>query len=196
MRDAAADRPALIHAPRRRALLMLAAVAGLFAAAPVLRRTLERPPGVPDLNIHPRPRDLPALRFTDGNGASTSLASWRGRLVLVNVWATWCPPCREEMPTLDRLQALLGGPGFEVIALSIDEGGLPAVQAFFSSIGIRHLRPYLDDAGDALALAAGGVPVTLLIDREGRELGRKLGPAAWDHPQMVELIRGRLSAGS
>lgn len=114
--------------------------------------------------------------------------------VLLNVWATWCPPCREEMPALDRLQATLGGPDFEVVALSIDDGGMPAVRAFLVGAGIRHLRAYVDASGDARTrFGVGGVPVTLLIDRDGRELGRKLGPAAWDHPDTVQLIRGLLA---
>jgi len=177
----------------RRAVLMLALVAGLFAAVPLLRRTLAPRPTAVDLRLHDRPRELPELRFTDGKGTATSLVAFRGRVVLLNVWATWCPPCREEMPTLDRLQATLGGPGFEVVALSIDQGGLPVVQAFFDQVRIKHLQPYLDTFGDASSsLSVGGVPLTLLIDRDGREIGRKLGPAVWDSPQMVELIRDRL----
>lgn len=137
------------------------------------------------------PRPLPALRFTDANGALTSLASYRGRVVLLNIWATWCPPCREEMPTLDRLQATLGGPSFEVVALSIDEGGLTVVQAFLRQAGIQHLRPYVDGSGDARAMFSGvGVPLTLLIDRDGREISRKLGPAVWDHPDVLRVIQG------
>lgn len=137
------------------------------------------------------PRPLPDLRFTDAGGASTSLAAFRGRVVLLNIWATWCPPCREEMPTLDRLQATLGGPGFEVVALSIDEGGLSVVQAFMRQAGIQHLRPYVDGSGDALAtVGSAGVPLTFLVDRDGRELSRKLGPAVWDHPEVLRLIRG------
>ncbi|RST51904.1 TlpA family protein disulfide reductase [Variovorax sp. MHTC-1] len=137
------------------------------------------------------------LRFSDGEGKPTSLAAFRGRFVLLNVWATWCPPCVEEMPTLDRLQATLGGPGFEVVALSVDRSGLPVVRDFFDRTGIKHLQPYMDTFGDTLSnLAATGVPLTLFIDREGREIGRKAGPAAWDDPRMVELIRGRMAADS
>jgi thiol-disulfide isomerase/thioredoxin len=179
--------------PPRRALLALVAVAGLFAAVPMLRRTLGRRTAGADFGLHDRPRDLPDLRFTDRNGTATSLAAFRGRVVLLNVWATWCPSCREEMPTLDRLQAALGGPAFEVVALSIDEGGLPVVQAFFDQFRIKHLQPYLDTLDDASGLAAGGIPLTLLIDRDGREIGRKLGPAVWDSPQMIQLIQGRLA---
>lgn len=93
------------------------------------------------------------------------------------------------MPTLDRLQATLGGPQFEVVTLSVDSGGLPVVQAFFRQIGIKHLHPYLDTSHEAMELVETGIPLTLLIDSEGRELGRKLGPATWDDPRVVELMR-------
>ena len=179
---------------KRRAVLVLAAVSGLFAALPELRRALDRPAAPPSLRIHSSPREAPSLRFADGQGAPTSLGAFRGRVVLLTIWATWCPPCREEMPALDRLQATLGGPGFEVVALSIDQGGPPVVQAFFNRTGIKHLRPYLDTSGDALTgLAMGGVPLTLLVDGEGREIARQHGPAAWDHPQVAGVIRGYLT---
>jgi thiol-disulfide isomerase/thioredoxin len=177
-------------ASRRRAWLAMAAVAGLFATAPALLRRTRGEPSGPDLVLSSPPRELPDLRFADAQGAATSLAAFRGRVLLLNVWATWCPPCREEMPTLDRLQALLGGPNFEVVALSIDEGGVAVVQAFLRRTAIRHLRPYVDAFGEAApSLGAGGIPLTLLIGRDGREIGRKRGPAAWDHPRIVEVIR-------
>lgn len=177
--------------PRRRAWVALAAVAGLFGLLPVLvRRVREASSSAPQLMLSDAPRPLPDMRFTDANGASTSLAAFRSRIVLLNIWATWCPPCREEMPTLDRLQATLGGPGFEVVALSIDEGGLSVVQAFMRRAGIQHLRPYVDGSGDARSMFSGtGVPLTLLVDRDGREVSRKLGPAVWDHPEVLRLIR-------
>jgi thiol-disulfide isomerase/thioredoxin len=191
----AAPDPAVRAVANRRTWLALAIVAGLFAVVPaIVRRVREATPSAPELRLYPAPRELPDLTFAGPQGAPTSLTAFRGRIVLLNVWATWCPPCREEMPTLDRLQATLGGPDFEVVALSIDEGGMPAVRAFLVSAGIRHLRPYVDPSGDARTLfGAGGVPLTLLVDREGRELGRKLGPATWDHPDTVKLIRGLLA---
>lgn len=176
---------------------VLAAVAALLGAVPVLRLTRGVQPADSDLVPHARPRELANLRFSDGAGRPTSLAAFRGRVVLLNVWATWCPPCREEMPTLDRLQAMLGWPGFEVVALSIDHGGLPVVRDFFDGTRIKHLQPYLDTFGDAQSnLAVAGVPLTLLIDREGREIGRKLGPATWDNPRMVQLIRSHMAPGT
>ncbi|MEO7243742.1 MAG: SCO family protein [Rubrivivax sp.] len=178
---------------RRASLLTLGVVGGLLALAPQWRRALRDRQPATDIELHATPRPVPTLNFSDARGQPMTLSNFRGRVVLLNIWATWCTPCREEMPTLDRLQGLLGGPDFEVLALSIDQAGLVVVQPFFKSIGIKHLRPYLDTAGEAMStLVATGVPLTLLIDREGNEIGRKLGPAAWDNPAMVEMIRGRI----
>jgi thiol-disulfide isomerase/thioredoxin len=181
---------------RRRALLASAAFIALLAGAGVYRRWATADGPKAELALHAQPRPLPPLAFSDEQGKRTSLADFRGRVVLLNVWATWCGPCREEMPTLDRLQGLLGGANFEVVALSIDTGGLPVVQAFFKQIGIRHLRPYLDTEHDAMDIGGTVVPLTLLIDAQGRELGRKLGPAKWDDPKMIELIRRQLPAAT
>lgn len=143
---------------------------------------------------HATPRPLPAVAFTDANGRAAMLAQFRGRVVLLNVWATWCAPCREEMPTLDRLQAKLGGPDFEVVALSIDNDGPAAVRKFYREVGIRHLRIYNDATTEATTrLSILGIPATLLIDRDGREIGRALGPAEWDAPDVIETIKKYIS---
>jgi thiol-disulfide isomerase/thioredoxin len=148
----------------------------------------------PVLRMHAFPRPLPELAFVDGKGKPVKLADFRGRAVLLNVWATWCPPCREEMPSLDRLQKTLGGPGFEVVALSIDAGGAPVVQRFYDEIGIRSLAIYVDPGMRAAGqLAAPGVPTTLLVDARGRELGRHAGPAQWDSPEALRVISGYLA---
>ena len=140
------------------------------------------------------PRRLPDLRFVDGDGAARSLADWRGRAVLLNVWATWCAPCREEMPALDRVQAALGGPDFEVVALSVDRGGVPAVKGFYEELGLRALRIYVDTNGEALTrLGAVGIPLTLLLDRDGRELWRVIGPRKWDQAGELGRIRDHLA---
>src|SRR3546814_1814786 len=103
-----------------------------------------------------------------------TLKAFDGRFVLLNIWATWCVPCREEMPSLDRLQAGLGGPDFVVVPLSIDREGLPAVKAFYEELGLKALGIYVDQSGRASGkLGAAGIPTTLLVDREGREIGRK-----------------------
>lgn len=142
------------------------------------------------LPLHASPRPVADVVFEDAAGAKRHVRDFRGRVVLLNLWATWCAPCRAEMPTLDRLQARLGGKDFEVIALSLDRQGAPVVQRFFQEIGVRSLAVYVDRTmGAQDALRAVGVPTTLLIDREGREVGRKLGPAAWDSPEILDIVQ-------
>ncbi len=135
---------------------------------------------------------LPALKFIDGDKKPLSLDDFRGKLVLLNLWATWCGPCREEMPTLNHLQETLGGKDFEVLTLSLDQQ-IEEVQDFFKELDLKALTPYLDVSFRAPQdLKVLGVPATLLIDREGREIGRLLGPAEWDSPAALELIRAHL----
>ena len=155
------------------------------------------PEGAFVFRTHATPRPMPDLAFEDGQGRQRTLAEFRGKVVLLNVWATWCTPCREEMPALDRLQEKLGGPGFQVLALSIDAGGTPAVKRFYDEIGIRALAIYVDPATRATAsLAIVGVPTTLLIDRQGREIGRRTGPAEWDGPETGRMIARYLDSAA
>lgn len=143
--------------------------------------------------LHDHPRSIPKIEFKDGDGLAHTLEDWRGRVVLLNIWATWCPPCRHEMPTLDRLQDHLGDERFEVIALSIDRAGVAPVKDFFAGIGVQHLRIYIDETGaSSRTLGAFGLPTTLLIGPEGRELGRFVGPAEWDTPDMIEFLKSIL----
>ena len=143
----------------------------------------------PVMPLHHTPRELLSPPFIGGDGCELTLADFRGRVVLLNVWATWCVPCREEMPTLDRLQARLGGEDFHVLPLSIDRAGLEPVRRFYDEIGIRHLGMYLaEDLRAMQALAVVGLPTTLLIDRKGREIARLVGPAEWDSPEIVEQL--------
>jgi len=101
--------------------------------------------------------------------------------LLLNIWATWCVRCRNEMPTLDALQARLGGDDFLVLPLAIDRAGFEPVRRFYLAIGIRHLGLYLaEDVRAMLSLGVIGLPTTILIDGQGRELGRLVGPSAWD----------------
>jgi thiol-disulfide isomerase/thioredoxin len=137
------------------------------------------------------PKPLPDIRFQDAAAKPLELAGFRGKVVLLNLWATWCIPCRAEMPTLDRLQAKLGGADFVVVALSIDRKGMTAVESFYREVGIVHLGKYIDSGAEATGhLGILGLPTTLLIDREGRELGRLVGPSAWDSPEMVTFLQG------
>ncbi|MPZ55331.1 MAG: redoxin family protein [Rhizobiales bacterium] len=136
------------------------------------------------------PKAIAAIAFVDGQEQPRSLADFRGKVVLLNIWATWCGPCRREMPSLDRLQGMLGGADFEVVALSIDRAGIEVVRKFYADVGIRNLAIYIDSSGRATReLSTIGVPATLLIDREGREIGRLVGPAEWDEPEIVQFLK-------
>ena len=143
--------------------------------------------------IHPTPQAVPNVKFVNEDGIKMTLKDFRGRVILLNVWATWCPPCVEEMPTLDALQKELGGLGFEVVALSIDRAGPKVVRRFLDKISIKHLNMYVDDTmRSANKLRAFGLPATLLINANGKELGRLIGPAVWDTPEMIAFFRGYL----
>lgn len=138
--------------------------------------------------LHDEPQPVPELVFADESGAPQTLETWRDKVVLLNVWATWCAPCRAEMPTLDRLQERLGGEGFEVVALSVDRAGAGVVRKFFEEIGVS-LPVFIDQDGAALrSLALFGLPATLLIGPDGNELARLAGPAAWDSPEMIAFL--------
>ena len=112
------------------------------------------------------PQEMLSPPFVDEAGHKLKLDDFHGKFILLNVWATWCIPCRTEMPTLDALQAQLGGDQFQVLELSIDEGGFPVIRRFFTKIGITDLKPYLADSLRTFAaLAVVGLPTTILIDR-------------------------------
>ena len=162
-------------------LLMLAALPSAAGAA------------VPNFALNDPPKTLPDVQFVDGEGRKLALSDFRGKIVLLNVWATWCVPCRKEMPTLDRLQSVLGGADFQVVALSIDRKGRDAVRKFYGEIGIKHLDLNVDSSGKAAhELGVVGLPTTLLIDHAGREIGRLVGPAEWDAPEMIAVISQRI----
>ena len=135
-------------------------------------------------------KPAPAASFVDGGGRPVGFADFRGKVVLVNVWATWCAPCVREMPTLARLEAELGGDGFAVVAVAVDRRGLPEVDRFYAKHGIEGL-PAFADTGNAVPRALGvvGLPTTVLLDRQGREIGRLVGGAEWDSPEAVALLR-------
>lgn len=142
-----------------------------------------------ELSVFDEPRPVPEIGFADAQGRELTLADFRGRVLLLNLWATWCVPCREEMPSLDRVQARLGGEDFQVLALSLDRQGIEAVKRFYRELGLEKLAIYTDPSGKASrALAAPGLPMTVLLDRDGREVARKMGAAEWDSPEMVSLI--------
>jgi thiol-disulfide isomerase/thioredoxin len=141
-------------------------------------------------SFYDQPAELPEIRFVDGDNQPRSLSSFRGRPVLLNIWATWCVPCRKEMPSLDRLQAKFDSSQFLVLTLSIDRQGVPAVKDFYQELGLKSLGIYVDQSGEALNLVrAPGLPTTLFINNEGKEIGRKIGPAEWDNAETIALLR-------
>lgn len=142
------------------------------------------------------PRPLPEVTFETMDGAPASLGDFRGKVVVLNLWATWCAPCREEMPSLDALQAQFDPQEMVVLALSVDRAGPERVQAFLDEIGVTRLSVYRDPKAAATrTLKAPGLPTTLLIDRQGREVGRIMGVAEWDGPEAVAAVRSILEAG-
>jgi thiol-disulfide isomerase/thioredoxin len=139
------------------------------------------------------PKPMPELTFLDAEGNEVRLADFQGEVVVLNLWATWCGPCRREMPSLDRLQAKFGGDGLEVIALSLDRGDVAKVQAFFDELEISQLAVYQDPQARAgRELGAPGLPTTIVIDRTGQEVGRLLGPAEWDSDDALAVIEALL----
>ncbi len=139
----------------------------------------------------------PDAVVSDPDGKSLSLASFRGRVVLVNFWATWCIPCLKEMPTLDGLEKALGGPDFAVAVVSIDRGGAATAAPWLEQNGIKSLTLYLDpESRAAFAFKANELPASVLIDRKGRVVGRMTGPAEWDAPEAKALIRAVMAEPS
>jgi len=174
--DAAACRPA-VELARRIAPLARGEVAAVAVAGKPLR--------------------LPDLTFNDADGRSRALADWRGRSVLFNLWATWCIPCRHEMPALDALQAKLGGPDFEVVAVNIDTRDPDKPRSWLREVGVTRLAYYADPSAKVfqdlkIAGKAIGMPTTLLVDPSGCEIGTIWGPAEWASEEGVRLVSAAL----
>jgi thiol-disulfide isomerase/thioredoxin len=149
------------------------------------------------VNVATSPLRLPNLAFQDAAGNARTLADWRGRTVLLNLWATWCVPCRKEMPALDALQRRLGGPGFEVVAINIDTRDLDKPNAWLKDVGVDKLGYYADPNAkvfqDLKEIGrAFGMPTTLLVDVQGCELATIAGPAEWASEDAVKLIEAAL----
>lgn len=137
-----------------------------------------------------KPRSVQFGPFADAGGGPVTVEGHKGKILLVNFWATWCAPCIHEMPTLDRLQAALGGPDFAVLTVSLDRKGMAAVGPFWQEQGYKHLPLLLDSRWKtARRLGVSGLPATFLLDRKGRIVGYLLGPAEWDSPQARAFLR-------
>ncbi len=147
------------------------------------------------LVVRAKPLDLPDFTVTFGEGGTKSLKDFTGKVVLLNIWATWCVPCREEMPALDALETRLGGKDFAVVAVNIDKGGSEKAASFLKETGATHLPLYTDPTGKLFAtLKAVGMPTTLIIDRAGKEIARLVGPADWASPEAIAVIEAAMAA--
>jgi thiol-disulfide isomerase/thioredoxin len=143
--------------------------------------------------IHAEPQELPDFGFVDETGARHTLAEFRGQLVLLNLWATWCGPCRSEMPAFDQLKRDFDGRPFAMLAISVDRGGLKKPRRFFDEVGIKDLTLYGDEDGRlASRLRSFAMPTTLLIGPDGRELGRLAGPAEWASPDALAFLEAAM----
>ena len=159
-----------------------------LAADPAMLESL-REGDMRKLVVHDTPRPVPAAELLDGEDDTHALADWRGQWVLLNFWATWCAPCRHEMPGLDRIAGELGGPDFVVLPVATGRNPVPAIRRFYAETGVAHM-PVLRDPLQRFAreMAVFGLPVTVLIDPEGREIARLTGDAEWDGAEARALL--------
>jgi thiol-disulfide isomerase/thioredoxin len=214
------EETARIHAKRRLAMVVTGGIAGVAvglaavygidafmrnAGDPACRPAVEAARRVAPLArgeiaafaAAEAPLRLPDLVFRDGSGGERRLSEWRGRTVLLNLWATWCVPCRKEMPALDGLEGRLGGPQFEVVAINIDTRDVEKPRAWLKEAGITRLGYYADSSAKVfqdlkIAGRAAGMPTTLLVDPAGCEIGTVAGPAEWASDEAVKLVTAAL----
>lgn len=170
----------------------VALIAALLALAPGGPALAQKPPLQGDMKefvLADPPRPVGPIAFTDLEGKELALDQFKGKVVVLNLWATWCVPCIKEMPSLERLSQKMKDKGVAVMSISQDRGGMKQVGPFLDKHGLKALPIYLDPKGGVLkAIAGRGLPTTLVIDREGREVGRLEGDAEWDGAHAVALI--------
>lgn len=177
----------------------LAAALVFVLAAPALGAADEGKADLPDRTKlgefvpSAQPYPAPAIPLADTSGQSVELSNLRGKLVLVNLWATWCEPCLREMPSLERLQSRLGE-RIAVLAVSEDRGGDKIVAPFIAKLGLKSVKIYIDPKSEVgHAFGARGLPTSFLIDRDGKVLGRVEGAAEWDSPKILSVLETLLS---
>lgn len=171
------------------------AQSGCVAAVDIAKKIAPLAKGeVAALTMATAPLQLPDLAFADIDGKPRKLSDWKGRVVLVNLWATWCVPCRKEMPALDKLQTMLGGPKFEVVAINIDTRDAEKPKAFLKDAGLTNLAYFHDNKAKVFqdlksAGRALGMPTTVIVDSSGCEIATIAGPAEWASDDAVNLIK-------
>ena len=195
--------PAALLRPMRAVFLYTAVALGAnLAAAPAAafdRAAIEalREGDMRKLAFHAEPREVPLSQvMRDASDAEHSLSDWQGKWVVLNFWATWCAPCRHEMPALDRLEAEFGGDAFAVLPLATGRNPVPAIERFYEETDLANL-PILRDPTQALSRQMGvlGLPVTVILDPEGREVARLTGDAEWDSDSARAIVAALLAGG-
>jgi thiol-disulfide isomerase/thioredoxin len=176
--------------------LLLAAVPAFFAAPALAKVSPDLLTGtLARFSLAKERKPLPDLAFTDANDKPVKLADYKGKVVLLNFWATWCGPCVKEMPSLDKLQAEMGKDKFVVLPLSLDGASKAKVAPFYADKKLAHLGIYFDKGKKVLgALDISVLPTSVLVDAEGREIGRLEGDADWDKPEALALMKAAVSA--
>ena len=149
------------------------------------------------VNVDRDSQRVPGLSFKDASGGEKTLADWKGRVVLLNLWATWCVPCRKEMPALAALEQKLGGPNFEVVAVNIDTRDTDKPKAWLKDAGVTGLAYYSDASAHVFQelKAVGkaiGMPTSLIVDGAGCEIASLAGPAEWSSGDALALVRASL----
>jgi thiol-disulfide isomerase/thioredoxin len=163
---------------------VLTVIAPISTAQPVLEGWMAQ------FILNDPPLPAPQTEFRTATGDKVTLAAFKGKVILVNFWATWCAPCIREMPSLDRLQAVIGPEKFQIVAVNEDRAGTKTALPFLKKLGIAHYTSYFDrDLALARALHLRGMPTTFLIDAKGNVIGALAGIAEWDAPEAVALIR-------
>ena len=149
------------------------------------------------LTFHAEPQAVSDTPFTAADGTEMTLADYSGQITVVNFWATWCAPCRAEMPSLAALQTEFGGDDFEVVTIATGRNPRPAMERFFDEIGVDNL-PLHADPRQTLARGMGvlGLPITVILDRDGMEIARLQGDAHWDSDSAKAIVAALIAAGS
>lgn len=145
------------------------------------------------LRFNSEPKALPAIGLVGLDDTAHSVDEYKGKWVVLNFWATWCPPCRKEMPGLDRLQAEMGSDTFTVLTVATGRNAVPAINKFFGEAGVTHVEALRDPKSElAHSMGVMGLPMTVILDPEGREVGRLIGDAEWDS-DVAKSVLGALS---
>lgn len=143
------------------------------------------------------PAPAPTTPFVDANGDPLDLSAFRGKVILLNFWATWCAPCREEMPALNMVQTTLGGDRFAVVTVATGRNPPPIVKRFFDGAGVDALPAYRDPKQAlARAMSVFGLPMSVVLDEDGNEIARLRGDAAWDQPEALDMLRAIIATDS